>query len=495
MKDALTGKRITAGRHLLDGTVRVSLAEALMFPTGLVTAAFLTRWLGPSDYGLLTLTATLVGWIQWSISAMLSRATIISISQSTNWQGIGTAALRLFLVSGIIAAIALWWLSDPISIMLGEPRMAGLLRIFAIDIPLFALVQAHRHILIGTGQYRQRAWSSVGRWLARMLLIIVLVWAGFSVEGAILGSIGATLVELLISRIFVRPRLFGKSDFPAIRLLRFAVPLYVLATCMQLLERMDIFALKILGGTAAQAGIYGAAQNLAIVPVIFSLSFAPLLQATLVRLVRDKQEKEAREMAAESIRLAILLLPFAAMSAGAAAEITRLIFGPEFTASGPILAWLISGTILHVLVSVNTGILIAAGRTRLAVVIVALLVPVAILGFIWLIPRFGSVGASMVTAAAYLAASLSTSMAVRTTWAVGIAPVTLARSLVLGIVAYGAAHWWSTAGIFLIIKLGLISVMIPLVFYFTGELTRRELSFVMASLRGNTKPDPGQDRQ
>jgi hypothetical protein len=38
-----------AGRHLLDGTVRVFLAEALMLPTGLLTVAVLTRRLGPHD--------------------------------------------------------------------------------------------------------------------------------------------------------------------------------------------------------------------------------------------------------------------------------------------------------------------------------------------------------------------------------------------------------------------------------------------------------------
>ena len=68
----------------------------------------------------------------------------------------------------------------------------------------------------------------------------------------------------------------------------------------------------------------------------------------------------------------------AGMSAGAAAEITSLIFGPAFTDSGPILAWLIAAAVLNVLVSVNTGILIAAGQIRLILLIAAALVPMAI---------------------------------------------------------------------------------------------------------------------
>ena len=482
----MTGRTQSAGRHLLDGTIRVSLAEALIFPTGLVTAAFLTRWLGPSYYGLLTLVATLVSWIQWSISAMFSRATSIYISQSEDWHGIGTAALRLFMTTGLLAAIILWLLAESIASILGEPRLASLLQIFAIDIPLFAMVQAHRSILIGTGRYRQSAWSSAGKWLTRMVLMVCLVWLGLSVKGAILGSIGATILELLILRSFVKPRLLGRIEFTTGSLLRFAFPLYLLATCMQLLDRMDIFALKLLGGTATQAGIYGAAQNLAYVPVVFSLSFVPLLQATLVRLVKDRREGQAHNMAAESIRLSILLLPFAGMSAGASSEITRLIFGPGFAASGPILAWLISGAVLHVLVSVNTCILIAAGRTRFALLIVGLLVPLVILGYMGIIPILGPEGAAMVTASAYLVAAIAGSVAVRATWSLGVPLAMLARSLALTLMAYAAAFLWPTAGLMLVLKLCIICSAIPLLFFTTGELTRQDLALVLSSLGRKT---------
>lgn len=482
----LTGYKPSSGRHLLDGTVRVTLAEALIFPTGLVTTAFLTRWLGPSDYGLLVLAITLVGWIQWSIAAMFGRATNIYISQAQDWNGVGTTALRLYLVSGLLAAVILCLLADSIAALLGEPRLAGLLQIFAIDIPLFALAQAYRTILIGTGRYRQRAWSSTGKWLTRMVLVVVFVWAGLSVEGAILGIIGATMLELLIARYFVKPRLFGHTDFPASRLLLFAAPLYVLTACIQLIERMDIFALKLLGGTTADIGIYGAAQNLALVPIVFSLSFAPLLQSALVRLVKDKLVEEARVMSIESIRLCILLLPFAGMSAGASSEITGLIFGADFIRSGPVLAWLISGTVLYVLVTVNTAILIAAARMRLALLIVGLLVPLAVLGHLWLIPQFGPVGASMVTAGAFLAAAIASSIAVKATWKLAIPLATLARSLALAVLAFAAASWWSTTGLMLLIKLCLICAAIPLIFYIAGELTNRDLQFVKSSLNGKT---------
>jgi O-antigen/teichoic acid export membrane protein len=48
---------------MVEGTIRVFLGEMLLVPTGLVTAAFLTRKLAPEGYGLFAVAATLVAWI------------------------------------------------------------------------------------------------------------------------------------------------------------------------------------------------------------------------------------------------------------------------------------------------------------------------------------------------------------------------------------------------------------------------------------------------
>ena len=48
------------GHHMLDGGLRVLLAEALFPLTGVVTVVFLTRHLGPEGYGLLVLSTTVI---------------------------------------------------------------------------------------------------------------------------------------------------------------------------------------------------------------------------------------------------------------------------------------------------------------------------------------------------------------------------------------------------------------------------------------------------
>lgn len=99
---------------------------------------------------------------------------------------------------------------------------------------------------------------------------------------------------------------------------------------MRLYEKLDLMALKILGGTAAQAGFYGAAQNLAIIPAIFSLSFAPPLLSTLTRTIQAQDSEQAKNIARDGMRAVILMLPFAGLTAGAAPEIVKLVLELNF---------------------------------------------------------------------------------------------------------------------------------------------------------------------
>jgi hypothetical protein len=59
----------------LDGAVRVFLADGLLLPSGLLTAAFLARQLGAEEYGVFALAAATVAWAEWSVASLFARAT------------------------------------------------------------------------------------------------------------------------------------------------------------------------------------------------------------------------------------------------------------------------------------------------------------------------------------------------------------------------------------------------------------------------------------
>lgn len=476
------------GRHTLDGTIRIFLAEALLLPTGLIIAAFLTRRLGPEGYGLFTLAAALVAWMEWSIASIFARATIKFIAEAEDWRPIGATVVRLHLIASGGATLLLWFLATPIATLLNEPVLATYLQLFALDIPLFSLALAHRHILVGIGGFRERALASAGRWVAKLLLIVLLVELGLSVPGAILGSIGASLVELAIGRFYIRPSLFHRTAFPVRQLLGYAAPLFLFGLSLRLFDRLDLFVLKVLGGTAEQAGIYGAAQNVSLVISIFALSFSPLLLSTLSRTLRAGDDRQAMEMGQEAMRVVIWLLPFAGMTAGAAPEIVALIFGQIFLPAAPLLAFLIFGALALVMISVATAILTAAGKPGWTFALTGPLVPLAIAGHLLLIPRFGALGAALVTTIFAGLSALAAVLAVYRIWQILPPSATMLRSVLVCGLAYAMAALWPAFGFLLLLKLLVIGLVIPFAFFLLGEFSASEIALGRSMLRWRMAP-------
>ena len=339
-----------AGRGTLNGTMQTFLGEALLFPTGLLTAIFLTRSLGPEGYGLFTLASTIIAWIEWSTTSIFSRTTIKFVSEAEDWRPVGTTVLQQYLLVSASAAFLLCLAAVPIAQRLGEPQLTAYLLLFAPQIILFAIARAHRSILMGLGGFSGQAIAGASRWIARLILIVLLVKLGFSVPGAIWGSVGASLVELVVSRFYIRPSLFCTSPFPVKKLWDYALPIFLYALSMRFYDKLDLLMLKGLGGTAEQAGIYGAAQNLSLIPGIFALSFSPVLLSNLNRTLRDGNIQNAKKMSQQAMRLVFLILPFAALIAGGAYEIIGLIFGLQFMTAAPLLAVLIFGAIALVVI-------------------------------------------------------------------------------------------------------------------------------------------------
>lgn len=470
-------------RHTADGTVWTFLAEALMLPTGLVTSAYLTHRLGPEGYGIFTLAATFIGWVTIATTALFSRATIKLVSEADDWRPIGTTVLRLHLACGLCIMAALWFGAKPIAGLLDQPKLTIYLQLFALEPLLFSLTRAHRNVLIGTGQFRQQAFPAGARWIARLLLIVFLVESGLSISGAVLGSVGSTLVELVIYRFYTRPSLFSSSAFPAGHLWSYATPLFLSMICLQLFSRVDLFALSAMGGTAEEAGIYGAALNLSIIPAVFGMSFSPLLLATLCHMLKTGRDQDARAMGGNAVRVVLGMLPFAGMTAGAAHEVVVLIFGSAFAPAAPLLALLIFGKVAALMISIVSVIIIAADRPRWTFALAGPILLLAVAGHLILIPDFGAVGAASVSTALGCLGALAAVCLMYYLWHVIPSFETVLRSVLLCVLTYVLAVFWHASGFWVVPKLIAIAAMIPVGYGLMGEFSVGEIKTIKSLMR------------
>lgn len=472
----------TVRRQVVGGSLRILIAEGLILPTGLITAAFLTRRLGPANYGLFTLSCIVVLWMEFIVTSMFSRATVKLIGDAEDWQPWAAMLVRCYLVGGVAAAGLLWLLSGAVARLLGEPTLGGYLRLFALDIPIFSLASAHRDILVGMRCYRERALASAVRWIVRLVLIVALVLAGLSVRGAILAMIGASLVDFAVSRYYARPPLWGKSSVRLGRLWQYALPLFLAGIAMRLFDKMDLFVLKALGASAATAGLYGAAQNLTIVPGLIGTALAPVLLAALTHSLRSGHSEMAREVAQDALRFTICLLPFAALVAAAAPAITTLVLGQTFAAAAPFLAVLIFAGFSRLTVSVALAILVAAERPGWVLALTAPVVPLAAGAYLPAILQAGGRGAAVTTTTASVLLAVISLAGVYLAWGISPSAATWVRTALVSAAVYALALAWPATGFGLVLKLTVIAGAVPLAYLLGGEFRRGEVRLLRSAL-------------
>ncbi|MCX6545215.1 MAG: oligosaccharide flippase family protein [Acidobacteria bacterium] len=395
-------------RATLAGGAWLLVADSLFVPTALVISVFLARRLGPSQYGLFALAATVIGWVEWLVASFFSRAAIRQIAVASDWRPVGSAIVRAMLAVGVAIGALLAICAGPAGALLGDRAVVPLLYLAALSAPLAGLALSHRLVLTGLERFRARAVASSIRWIGRLVLVLVLVQVGFGVNGAVVATVAATALELVAARWFVRPSLLAADRTPWRELGRLAAPLFLAGVSVRAFERVDLLCLQAIGGRTADTGMYGAAQSLAALPGFVATAFAPVLLSSVSRLVAVGDGASAHRLSREALHCAFWLAPVAAVVAVASGEIVRLMFGQAFAAAGPILAVLSVASLANVELVLASTLLVAHDRVGTTVAIAAPLVPVAIVGHLLAIPRFGGFGAAVVTATvSWLAAGVA----------------------------------------------------------------------------------------
>lgn len=462
-------------RNIFQGTIRVFSSEALVIPTGIVTIAFLTRKLGPEGFGLFALTATILGWLEWISASMFGRAAIQLIGEAKDWRSVAATIVRMHLLVSCSGSLLLILCSQYIADLLNEPALAAFLTLFALDVPLFSVAQAHREVLIGLGKFRERAQMSAARWTARLCFVILFVELGLTIPGAILGMIAASIVELAVARLHIRPSPFYRPSLPAAILWTHAAPLLILAISMRVYDKIDLLLLKYLGGTTAQAGFYAAAQNLALLPGIFSMSFSPLMLATLTRLLASSQQEEAKKIIRHALRLMVLLLPFITIISGSSTGIVTLIFGSAFRPAGPLLSFLIVSAIALTILSTNSAILIASARPHWTYLVTVPMLLLSIGGYLLLIPRWGPAGAAFVSTLFSIAAAAATSVQVHFLWRILPPLHSVIRSILMCVLAAVLSVLWPSTGIMIVFEVLTLSALVLIGLILLREFTAAEI--------------------
>ncbi len=192
-----------------------------------------------------------------------------------------------------------------------------------------------------------------------------------------------------------------------LRILKIAAPVGIGALFTTLAIRLDVFVLERVHGAVA-LGHYSAAYRILDLAVFFAVTATTPLIPVLSREIAVDRAAALRRSRLFVQGACALALPLAIVVPTVAEEVVTLIFGAPYAAAAAPLSVLVWNVVLVVLALIGTAVNLANGEVNHAYWVAPAGAAVAVALNLWLVPRYGAVGAAWAalgTQAAMLAGS------------------------------------------------------------------------------------------
>lgn len=386
----------SGGRRLLAGLAALltgeGLARLLVIAVGLTVA----RTLGPTSFGQLSFALSILalcavvtdaGFTTYALREAVARPerrSSLVVNATAVQLGVALLAAGILVVVGLLAPL-------PVGSGRVVVALAPLLLAQAAN-TLYALQSVERFRAVAAVKVsREAVTTALAITLVlttrQIVLVPVAMWTGFLVGDAICARLLVTAGDLRrasLDRSVLRDLLHGGWPFLTNALLA------------QVVIGVDVIFLGALRGPRA-AGVYAAAFQLAyyalLVAGIVTTSVFPQLTS------RWSQDREAfarlvRRLLSLSMRIS---LPCATAAIVCAPWIMRIVFGKRFDDGAVVLSILVGLPVLGYYNTITGQALMAAGRARLHLLVIAMAAAGALISLAVLVPFYGPAGAAVAT--------------------------------------------------------------------------------------------------
>jgi len=349
---------------------------------GLILAYFsrmvIARWLGASDYGLVSL-----GFAAMTIGTGLSLIGLpVGIRRYVSFykgkedagrvKGTIIGALKISFPLSIIFAIFLFFGADWLAIhIFHEPKLTLILRIFSVGIPFLTLASNFVSATVGFQDLRYRVYvNELFQNIFKLIAIVALLILGFGAIGAAWGWVLAVIGMPFLAFYFLQEKVFPifnteVKTIPVEReLLSFSWPLIFTTFAGLIMGHMDTLMLGYFS-TAYDVGIYNAALPTARVLGMGSGAFALIFLPVASELYARKREQDLRDIYSAATKWILsITLPGFLLMALFSDWIMRILFGSEFVVGAPTLSILAFSFFISSLFGLSGSLLLVYRRTK-----------------------------------------------------------------------------------------------------------------------------------
>lgn len=349
----------------------------------------------PRDYGTLGVIISLVTIARVFLSNGLPQATSRFIAQQEeNASAILRSSLRiqLFLVAVVLvfylAGIPLW------TYLLNDRTLTRYILCSAPLVPLMATFQIYLSYFNGKRLFGKQAFFSALYSVGRFVFAFVLVLLGMKIFGVLLGFIISLTLALVLSKLSIKTQP-ESCEFNSRTLVNFAAPIILLSVGISFLLNLDVLLLKHFFPDSDAIGYYTGAMNLGKAPYFIFYAFSVTLLPSLSKALSENNLEKVRGLIERNLSyLLFLSIPSAAIVLATSEKLLDFVYPQPFTEASDALGILIFSMSLLALLFALVSVITASGKPRVSMTIILLCIPIQITSGLYLIPRYGMVGAA-----------------------------------------------------------------------------------------------------
>ena len=300
---------------------------------GLVVFVILARLLTPADFGLVALAAVFVSFANLIVDQGLGDALIQR--RSLTRRQIDTAFWAAVATGALLSVIALL-LSEPIALLLGEPRLTPILRVLSLTFVLAALSSIQMALLRREMAFRSLAVRRITAVVGAGAVGVTMAFLGFgawALVGQLLSAAAITVVMLWAVSPWRPSRHASRADFR--ELLGYGIHV-VAGDMLNFLSRnMDNLLIGVFLGTTS-LGFYAVAYRLLDTSQQLLVNAARKLAFPVFSRLQHDPQRLVRAYLRVSRAVSVVILPGYVGLTLVAQEAVVVIFGQRWEASGPV---------------------------------------------------------------------------------------------------------------------------------------------------------------
>jgi teichuronic acid exporter len=325
----------------------------------LLVFAILGRLLQPEDFGLVAIVTSILALIAVFVEygfaqALVQRAKLDAIDVDTAfWLSVGLGGV----LYGAICAV-----SPLIAAAYDEPLMASLLPVGGLVLIFSGLSSVAASTLQRELRFQSLAVRQLSGSVAGATIAITLALAGAGVWALVVQPVAAAAVATIVlwTSVRWRPRLrFSKSS------MRSLWPFSAQVVAIELLNAMQANVDKFIVGaffTPAQLGFYFIAQRVLTILIEVVSSVLSKVSFSVLARVQNDRLRFVNYFTTLTFASACVAFPVFAVFAAFGGPFTRLIFGPGWEASVPLLMLLAPSAALAAVTVFDKSALLAKGK-------------------------------------------------------------------------------------------------------------------------------------